>query len=119
MLRITLDALPPAELSPNSRLHWTQQRKAKAKIADDVMILAMEAKQEDWDKYPLEKATVTFRFGLPDRRRRDPDNLLASCKTHLDALVGILLKDDSWKNVSLQVECFPSPKKPLTIIEVT
>ncbi len=116
MLRIVLDALPPAELSPNSRLHWSKKQKVKHQITDDIIALV---KEQGWSQKPLEHAVVRFSWGMPDQRRRDPDNLLSACKTHLDALgTAGVLADDSWKNIEIQIKCFDSPKKPLTIIEV-
>jgi len=49
-----------------------------------------------WEKVHLD---ITFRAG--DRRRRDLDNLIACCKPWLDALVGVVIVDDSADRLSL------------------
>ena len=118
VLTISLPYLPPKELSPNSRLYFLDHGKkiAKNMVRDDIHMLVRE---QEWKKDPLESAVVRFKWGLPDKRRRDMDNLLASCKTHLDALVkqGVLV-DDSWQHVELELGCFYSKGQPQTIIEV-
>ncbi len=66
---------------------------------------------------PYEYATVTIRYFFPDRKRRDPDNY--SGKMLLDPLVkeGIL-KDDSFKYITLKLEadyCKENPRTEITI----
>ena len=66
----------------------------------------------------LQQAVVRFKYGLPDKRRRDLDNLIAASKPYLDALVGLVIVDDSHRNITLEYSWFDSPKNPQTIIEV-
>ena len=44
---------------------------------------------------PPERSVVSIEVVLPDRRRRDADNLITCCKPLLDALVTLhVIKDD-------------------------
>ncbi len=115
-MRIVLPYLPPKELSPNARLHWSKKQQAKHKMQDDVLALV---KEQGWSGPALERAVVKFSWGMPDKRRRDLDNCLSSCKAALDAIVAAgVIVDDSWQNIKIEIEGFESPKKPMTIIEV-
>ena len=50
---------------------------------------------------PMNKVSVTFEFYLPDKRRRDLDNLGFAAKFVLDGLVNAgILVDDSYREVS-------------------
>uniref|UniRef100_A0A6M3JTT8 Uncharacterized protein n=1 Tax=viral metagenome TaxID=1070528 RepID=A0A6M3JTT8_9ZZZZ len=52
----------------------------------------------EWQAPP--KAIVKYTFIVPDLRRRDPDNLIASCKAILDGLVDAgVIRDDSGKQM--------------------
>ena len=104
-LRIEIPGLPPAECSPNARVHWAVKAKAARQYGTDVFYLAVDARNRsenpaEWQN--LDNARVSVTFMLPDNRRRDLDNLIASFKSGLDALVrcGILL-DDSAGHVTL------------------
>ena len=121
MLTITIPYLPPAVLSPNSRLHWAKKVGPKIQVKNDVMILAKEAAQkEPKGTYPLERAVIRFKYGLPNKRVRDMDNLVAASKAMLDALKGIIIVDDNVGRIILErPEWFDSPKNPQTVIEVT
>ena len=81
-LNITLPWLPPKELSPNSRVHWSVKYKAAQEMKDDVLALILE---QGWRGPCFQHALVDVQFGMPDKRRRDIDNLLASMKPGLDA----------------------------------
>lgn len=49
---------------------------------------------------PLTRAEVTLHYRVPDRRRRDADNLAVVLKVCQDALVAEgILADDSWTHV--------------------
>lgn len=46
----------------------------------------------------LDSAGVTYRFLLPNARRRDVANLVAACKPYIDGIVDAgVLPDDSWR----------------------
>ena len=47
------------------------------------------------------KVSLSLILSAPDKRRRDLDNLIASCKAWIDALVGTVIVDDSADRLSL------------------
>lgn len=77
---------PPPQLSPNKRLHWAQIHKIKKKYRSDCALLARQA-----------KGGIKFRmtFHPPCKRRRDRDNIIASCKALQDGLADAWGIDDS------------------------
>jgi crossover junction endodeoxyribonuclease RusA len=101
MIRILLP-WPPRELSPNARLHWAQKRqvtKAWRKLAA-YETLAAGVRKGDPDIPANIKAVFTFH--PPDRRRRDLDNLLASCKPMIDGIADTIGRDDSTWQIELR-----------------
>ena len=124
-LRIEIPGLPPAECSPNARVHWAVKAKAAKQYGTTVSYVAVDAKNRSknpaqWQD--LDGARVSVTFMLPNNRRRDLDNLIASFKSALDALVrcGILL-DDSAGHVTVSYSAtqpFDSVT-PVTIVQVS
>lgn len=133
MLRIELDALPPAEYAANrssGRSHWFKKEARGAALND----VGVALNQAGWKRgEPLEKAHLMVLFYLPNHLIRDHGSLVERMKPILDALTvptyykdgrikkdgyGVLLDDD------LNCIGFPDyryeyrPKKPGTVIEV-
>jgi len=81
---------PP--VSQNDRQHHHVKAKAVAQALAEAR-LAIRAAQVE----PVVGAIVTLHYRVPDRRRRDADNLAVVLKVCQDALVkeGVL-PDDSW-----------------------
>lgn len=121
-LRLELPCLPPSEYSANrSRgADWERQYRishGKRGAVDEIMALVRE---QSWEGPPLERAHINVTFYLPDRRRRDPESLIARCKPWLDGLVAAgVISDDS-----LDVIGWPSyaheyrKGEPGTILEI-
>ena len=89
-ITITL-ALPSSKLSPNSRGHWTIKSRA-VKLARQqarlkTLALLAGAKAPAFAGYALA-------FFWPDKRHRDDDNALASCKAYRDGVADALGIDD-------------------------
>lgn len=98
---------PPKELSPNARVHYMKKAKVVADFREECGWIGREGIQlpsvtgmrlHDSRRYPLRppvRARVTF--VVPDRRRRDIDNLLAMLKPAWDGLTdaGVLEGDDA------------------------
>jgi crossover junction endodeoxyribonuclease RusA len=88
-LTFTVD-WPPAELSPNARLHWSKKAKAVSEYKELCYWLAIDARNKwelsygKWE--PIEKAVVNLVFLVADKRQRDPDNLVAMCTPLLNAI---------------------------------
>jgi crossover junction endodeoxyribonuclease RusA len=87
--------LPPAELSPNARVHWrkkaqiTKDWRYRAWLWVNSALMERAGGKKPWGdpnhktRWAACKATVQVRW--PDRRRRDLDNMLSSCKVYFDA----------------------------------
>ena len=97
-LRVELP-YPPAGLSPNSRLHWRAKAQLTAHYREDAGWAAIKARsdatRDNWLLRPPVEAHVVFY--VPDKRRRDQDNLLAMLKPAWDGMVdaGLLVDDDA------------------------
>lgn len=86
------------ELSPNWRGHWSGKARAKKALR---AAWAAEAKKQGAQAISAKALSIRLEFVPPDKRARDLDNLLASCKAGLDGLADVLCVDDSkW---SLQI----------------
>ena len=90
---IIYPALPPREFSRNSREHWSALHRAQNQVTDDMLALLLES---GWrHQEPPDRSEVGIEMVLPDKRRRDADNLITCCKPLLDALVKLhVIKDD-------------------------
>jgi crossover junction endodeoxyribonuclease RusA len=91
-MRIVLD-LPPRELSPNVRSHWAKKARAVKYYRMLAFIEARNASRST--ERGWERAEFRTTWYLPDARRRDPDNLMASMKAGIDGIVqaGVLTDD--------------------------
>ena len=93
-MRIDLP-FPPAKLNPNARHHWTALVKVKEKYGQDCFTLANAArKRAAWVPHKGD-IPLTITYIVPDRRKRDRDNLLAASKRGLDSVAKALGVDDS------------------------
>ncbi|HEY8879196.1 MAG TPA: hypothetical protein VIN03_16630 [Roseateles sp.] len=87
-------------LSPNHRVHWSQKARAKKSLR---AAWAWEATKQGARKLDASALSVAITFVPPDRRARDMDNMLASCKAGLDGLADVLGVDDRHWSLSLAV----------------
>lgn len=85
-------AWPRSSLSPNARVHWaTKASVAKVyRTGTFWQVRAVVPKKLEW-----EKVCVSYTFHPPDKRRRDLDNLIASCKALSDGISDAIGIDDS------------------------
>lgn len=92
-IRITL-TLPPADLSPNARVHWRRKARAVKAYRDQAYLEAIQAggRNARWADAVSEVA-----FYWPDGRQRDYDNASATLKPAWDGMVdaGLLVGDAS------------------------
>ncbi len=87
--------LPARELSPNARCHWGAKAVATRKARTAACACAMAALWRD-EPPRWKNAMSQLIFYFKTARRRDADNLLASCKAYCDGLVDAgILADDS------------------------
>lgn len=109
---IRVEGLPQ---SPNqtTRKHWAYQAKVKKEWGDKIGWLAKVKRAPRL----LTKAKIHYIISVGDNRRHDPDNLAFSvAKVANDALVGIILVDDSIDNVTLSFEFNRLKPRGFTII---
>ena len=108
MLTITFNHLPLG-IRPNANYHYH----IRSKKAQEAAAATYERLPEPPD-IPLDGVDVAYIFYLPDLRHRDPDNLVFSCKPHLDAIVRSgWLRDDRWPCVRrIFTCCLYRPKEP-------
>ena len=115
-LGFTYPGLPPREMSPNGRVHWSARNRARRDIQGDIWALILE---QEYTSGIIENPIISIRWGLPDRLRRDWDNLIAMTKPIIDSLTqASILADDSVRDYTPRYAWFDSPKKPLTEIKV-
>lgn len=83
---------PPKELSPNQRLHWSAVAKHKKAYRMACYTLALQAgwREINWEG----DVHLWVDFYPPDRRNRDQDNMLASCKALFDGVADALHVND-------------------------
>lgn len=74
---------PPANLSPNARLHWRALAKAKKAYKSECAWTLFQTPVPD---LPNGRIPVSIVIAPPDRRKRDRDNLQSSLKYALDEL---------------------------------
>lgn len=84
---------PPSSLSPNKRLHWAE----KARVTKSCKRTWEIETRGILGRAAVPKGARKFRmqFQPPDRRPRDVDNIIASCKALIDALSAATGVDDS------------------------
>ena len=80
---------PPVSLNVQERLHWAQRQRIRCWWAEQAWLTWLEAGRPKFTR-----PAVQFRLYYRDARRRDPDNVIASCKPILDGLKGRAFSDD-------------------------
>ena len=91
MIELTLP-WPPANLSPNARVHFMALARAKKAYKTACWYTAHE---QGARKIAADRLAVSFTFYPPSRRRIDLDNCVSRMKAGIDALADILGVDDS------------------------
>jgi len=103
--RIHIDLpLPPQELKPNARSHWTAKAHATKRYRQTAWAIARSAIGLHPPRWTTATCQATFRF--PTRRRRDRDNLLASLKSAFDGIAdaGIVANDAGLIHLPVAIE---------------
>lgn len=87
---------PPLTLNTGLRAENPHVKAAKVRDAKAAAVVAIHAAKVA----PMAGAILTLHYRVPDRRRRDADNLAATLKVCQDALVeaGVLI-EDSWVTI--------------------
>ncbi len=104
---------PDPRLSPNARVHWRRKvgPKQSAKIAAGWAAVAAPGYHSARDALRATQTPIpiTIRFIPPDRRHRDADNMLASCKAQLDGIADAIGINDNRFRPQLE---YGEPEKP-------
>jgi len=115
-LSITIPRLPSAVFGGNSRQHWRIRYRESLAVYDEVVALV---KETGYNEGMLVQPRMEIRWGIPDKRRRDFDNLVARTKPFIDGLVKAgVVGDDSIRDFVSDYGWFESPRKPMTLIKV-
>ena len=118
--------LPPAEYSPNSRVHYLARHSAGKIYGLAVFYLAIDKRNRALmakEELPVfNQARLELTFVFPVLRTRDGDNLISRFKPGLDALVSAeVLTGDDVKRVAIAppVVVVDKTRAPLTIVRLT
>lgn len=101
---IEFDHLPTGK-TMNDYVHWAVKKKARDEVQKAVHKRVSEMREEGrlfdgWPDNPIKRCHIYFRFYIPDKRRRDPDNTHTATKTYIDNLVGLrILEDDGFEQI--------------------
>ena len=92
-LTITIPGKIDRRLSPNARVHWRTLAAAKGNAKDTAyMIARFDSANVQGD---ISAATYHIELGkAKGEKQKDADNLVASCKAHLDGIAAALGVDD-------------------------
>ena len=82
---------PAKELNPNRRSHWAVTAKHKKVAREQAFYLTKMAKVELIGTGAID---LHITFMPPDKRGRDMDNMLASCKSMIDGIADALGVND-------------------------
>ena len=83
---------PPADLSPNARVHWASLHSAKRRYRE---VCAWQARHQGVRPVKADALHLTLTFHAPTKQAYDLDNALARMKSGLDGLADVLGVDDS------------------------
>lgn len=86
---------PHRDLQPNVGAHWAAKARAVKQARAWAGWAAKEAGIRTGDTDIPGVLKVTAIFHQPDRRPRDIDNMIASCKPYFDGIADIIGIDDS------------------------
>ncbi len=114
-MRIVINEIPPTNNKYMGNSHnFNDYRREKERWH---LLIKCALNKAEKPKTPIEKAVVNITYYFKDKRRRDPDNY--SGKMLLDPLVreGVL-KDDSFKNVTLVLAAGYDKNEPRTEIDI-
>lgn len=114
MTTITLP-WPPAELSPNARMHHMALYKAKKAYKEACM---WQAIGQGLKASNANKLHVHLQFYKPSRRAMDLDNALGRMKAGIDGLAQVLKVDDSRWTLSLAFDDQIGGMVKVTVTEV-
>ena len=123
-IQLEIMQLPPAECSPNARVHWVVKKRAGDNFRDEVFYLALVGKKDALElgsTFPWEKSELRLTIIVAQKRRRDTDNWLGRAKPGIDALklAGLIVDDDvEHLTIAKPVFVVDKTRAPRTIFEL-
>ncbi len=121
MIHITFDCLPPSELYPNKlrSLHWSKRAEVEREAREWANYIAFGIRCETGANKPPDKARITYKFIVKDKRIRDLEGMLSACKPWVDGIVdaGVLVSDDCW-HLSIGGASIEQGKENKTILTI-
>lgn len=106
---------PPADLSPNARIHWAALARAKKKFREEC---GWQAKAQGAWPIKADRIAVAFTFYPPSRRRIDLDNCIARMKAGIDGIADVVGVDDSKWRMSFEIAPHVGGMVKVTIQEI-
>lgn len=95
---------PPTQLSPNSRLHWTNVARAKKIYRHACWVSTLEQIKGSFPHKEGSNIRLELEFFKPTRRDMDRDNLLARMKSGIDGMSDALkVNDRVFQPISISV----------------
>ncbi len=121
MIEITFDCLPPSELYPNKlrSIHWSKRAEVEREARERANYIAFGIRCETGANKPPDKARITYKFIVKDKRIRDLEGMLSACKPWVDGIVdaGVLVSDDCW-HLSIGGASIEQGKENKTILTI-
>jgi len=118
-IRVEIPFLPPAELDPNWRGHWSKRARAARQYRRDAMLCALDAGNISATAFQRAELDVTI-IVADLRHIRDTDNLMASLKPAIDGCIDAgIIQDDNPDCLIYHTPAYEVDKErsPLTILE--
>lgn len=111
-IRYTIPMIPPSNNKFIGKTNFREYQSVKKEWVGYVNMFCNPKPPK-----PIEKSIVTITYFFKDKGKRDPDNY--SGKMILDGLVrNLILKDDSFSNISLVLKADLDRENPHTEIEI-
>lgn len=103
-IAVTIPMQPPAEVSPNARVHWRSSARAKQALFETTKLAVVSMRNAITPGAIFPPATpldllLTIGWGR-GRKRQDHDNAIASVKAAIDGLAAALEIDDRYFRVA-------------------
>ena len=118
---IEIPFLPPGEMSPNWRGHWSVKSPAAAQFRDAVRLYCINQRNLAKRWVPFRQPVMDLTFIFEVERDRDEDNMRTRFKPGLDGLVDaeLLVDDNPRRLITGELTMIiDKDRAPLTIIEL-
>jgi crossover junction endodeoxyribonuclease RusA len=109
-----------SKLHAHAKGHWREKSEATKAARTNIKFLAIDAINRKIISKMNGPVSVTYRFFVPDMRKRDSANMVQSCKPMIDGLVdaGVIEADDWTMLQTAGVLVELDRKKPRVVLEI-